>query len=605
MGRSRNLADLLDANGDVALGNLDNVPPSNDASALTTGTLPIDRIADGAISNAKIASGVDASKLTTGTIPAARIADGSIAAGKLDTVYQTPLTAGTDYLAPNGDGSGLSGIASDALTSTFDIRSGESLGAGKAVSFGKSDSTVGAYPSTPTITEGTAASLSYSYAYTDRSGSTALQPVADSNSATVTWYSAYKSNNVWNAGSSTSKSRGYSYSNYRYTYGWSIPIPGADNAFFVMVGCKSQTGTSGNEYMGYQSSYTIATVNPSNGAISVGSWSNFDGSTYTNPPSVGIGCGVYVNATNPGIFYVQGSLSTSSQWRVLKIDGTSITHTTTTPSNMYETNSTNFTYHKNQYYKNSTLATLRSNDFTYRDVSWNGSSILTDMGDITNVSPTNVTTKYDFIFSKDGNFAIQLYKYVNNYYLRVFTTSFSGGTLTLTEVAVNEITTSLTDTFVPSAVYSITDTKFIVKGTYSSISKFLTFELNANGTLKGYSASTVAWDLPSTNSFGDITIGADESTVYADHISTSRRVDTLSIPDYYEPDPFTFIGFSQSSQTGSTGTVVTKGVASGFTGLTTGAKYYLSSDQDGTITTDSTQGDEVGTALSSTELLVK
>jgi hypothetical protein len=44
MSRARNLADLLDANGDVASGALDNVPPSNDASALTTGTLPVDRV---------------------------------------------------------------------------------------------------------------------------------------------------------------------------------------------------------------------------------------------------------------------------------------------------------------------------------------------------------------------------------------------------------------------------------------------------------------------------------------------------------------------------------------------------------------------------------
>jgi hypothetical protein len=44
MSRSRNMADLLDSNGDVKSGALDNVPPSNDASALTTGTLPVDRV---------------------------------------------------------------------------------------------------------------------------------------------------------------------------------------------------------------------------------------------------------------------------------------------------------------------------------------------------------------------------------------------------------------------------------------------------------------------------------------------------------------------------------------------------------------------------------
>jgi hypothetical protein len=44
MSKSRNMADLLDSNGDVKSGALDNVPPSNDASALTTGTLPVDRV---------------------------------------------------------------------------------------------------------------------------------------------------------------------------------------------------------------------------------------------------------------------------------------------------------------------------------------------------------------------------------------------------------------------------------------------------------------------------------------------------------------------------------------------------------------------------------
>ena len=44
MSRARNLADLLDASGDVKSGSLDNVPASDDASALTTGTLPVGRV---------------------------------------------------------------------------------------------------------------------------------------------------------------------------------------------------------------------------------------------------------------------------------------------------------------------------------------------------------------------------------------------------------------------------------------------------------------------------------------------------------------------------------------------------------------------------------
>jgi hypothetical protein len=68
MSKARNLADLLDASGDVASGALDNVPPSNDASALTTGTLPIARIADGDITAAKLGSTLDLSGKTV-TLP--------------------------------------------------------------------------------------------------------------------------------------------------------------------------------------------------------------------------------------------------------------------------------------------------------------------------------------------------------------------------------------------------------------------------------------------------------------------------------------------------------------------------------------------------------
>ena len=44
MSRARDIADLVDANGDIVVGALDNVPASNDASALTTGTLDAARL---------------------------------------------------------------------------------------------------------------------------------------------------------------------------------------------------------------------------------------------------------------------------------------------------------------------------------------------------------------------------------------------------------------------------------------------------------------------------------------------------------------------------------------------------------------------------------
>ena len=49
MSNARNLADIVTGNFDVPLGALDNVPPSNDASALTTGTLGTARLPSGSV----------------------------------------------------------------------------------------------------------------------------------------------------------------------------------------------------------------------------------------------------------------------------------------------------------------------------------------------------------------------------------------------------------------------------------------------------------------------------------------------------------------------------------------------------------------------------
>ena len=115
--KARLLAKLLDASGDVVSSGLDNVPASDDASALTTGTLPAARIASGAITNVKLGTDISADKITTGTLPAGRytdtnttyaVGDGGLSEKNFTTTLNTKLgniaTSANNYSHPTGAG---------------------------------------------------------------------------------------------------------------------------------------------------------------------------------------------------------------------------------------------------------------------------------------------------------------------------------------------------------------------------------------------------------------------------------------------------------------------------------------------------------------------
>jgi len=88
MSNARNLSKVeVDTNGDIEVGSLGN---ANDASALTTGTLPVGRLPS---------SGVSASSLTTGTLGTARLPAGGVlqVVQALNTT-DTRVTAQIDFL---------------------------------------------------------------------------------------------------------------------------------------------------------------------------------------------------------------------------------------------------------------------------------------------------------------------------------------------------------------------------------------------------------------------------------------------------------------------------------------------------------------------------
>ena len=94
MTRARDIANLVDANGDIVAGALDNVPASNDASALTTGTLAAARLPT---------SGISASAVDTGTLPDGILPAGCVLQIVTDHTWipaEVQISAGSSYNYP-------------------------------------------------------------------------------------------------------------------------------------------------------------------------------------------------------------------------------------------------------------------------------------------------------------------------------------------------------------------------------------------------------------------------------------------------------------------------------------------------------------------------
>jgi hypothetical protein len=97
------------------------------------------KIADGAVTNQKLASGIDAAKITTGTLPVAQIADGAIVTGKLADASST-TTGVTNSKLRHSDGLSVIGRSNNTTGAPADIvaatdghilrRSGTSIGFG-------------------------------------------------------------------------------------------------------------------------------------------------------------------------------------------------------------------------------------------------------------------------------------------------------------------------------------------------------------------------------------------------------------------------------------------------------------------------------------------
>ena len=149
MTRTRNMSDLLDSSGDVKSGALDNVPASNDASALTTGTLPDGRFPTTlpAVSGANLTS-LNPANLTgvTSTAAELNILDGVTAtAAELNILDGVTATA-TELNYVDGVTSSIQtqidNINTDLVNDTSPQLGGTLDTNGQAIQFGSSKWTI-------------------------------------------------------------------------------------------------------------------------------------------------------------------------------------------------------------------------------------------------------------------------------------------------------------------------------------------------------------------------------------------------------------------------------------------------------------------------------
>ncbi len=92
------------------------------------------------------------------------------------------------------------------------------------------------------------------------------------------------------------------------------------------------------------------------------------------------------------------------------------------------------------------------------------------------------------------------------------------------------------------------------------------------------------------------------------HFNVDSNGDSTKVPytvnSYKDSVPFIYGGVAQETTSSGTASIALGGVATGFSGLTVGTKYYVATTLNGDITTATTSGIVVGTAIKTTEMLI-
>jgi hypothetical protein len=198
------------------------------------------KILDANVTDAKLASGIDASKLTTGTLPIARIADAAVTPTKL----AQPLTLATEQNTTSGTSIDFTGIPSWVSRITVNVNSLSTSGSSAIIVRIGSGSflTSGYAGSSSTTVTGATGALQITSGF----------PLSISHSASSSLFGSLtlsrQSGNNWNA----SGSLGAGNEPRTYTTGGSVSLSGTLDRLRITTGNGTDTFDAGSVNIMYE-----------------------------------------------------------------------------------------------------------------------------------------------------------------------------------------------------------------------------------------------------------------------------------------------------------------------------------------------------------------
>lgn len=541
---------------------------------------------------------VESQDIIDGAVTTDKIATGAVTSAKLADTYQTPLVAGTDYLAPDGDGSGLTGIASDKITKSIAIATGGSITAGRAASITTSGE-VGSYPVANTIVEQDSISdASAERVAVSIDGTTGCVIYGTNSGSTATFYIKGLALNGSTITESNYTSVSLSISGHIYSFSdHSFIEPITGNTFLWVYGCGGWDGASQSNSNEFQGRARVVTVNTSTGAVTLGSQytvSSFVSGNWGSGSSMNLS-----RVQGSSKFFWVHSYSGSSQYHFIAVSGTTLTITREDDIGSFGERQTGGTD------QNVALLTA-DNKFVvmrgkYYRVADYSNYALTNIGTAVNIQPDVNNDNYGFWYVLSSTRVVLIYlTAAADVKLDSYSVTSSTGALTFVDsvtLAANTLVWNETQ------VYAKDATSICFSYQKDGNTYFNTMSFDASGNIIGIG-------LPeATNTSSDISTRGNytgsDTFVFLVNDQANDTVDYVTVDvSNYVTDSFNFIGFSQTTGTSGNADITVGGVVSGLTGLNTGSKYYIDSALQGTITTTNTTGILVGTAISSTELVL-